>query len=397
MKRLFKKLHLWLSLPFGIAISIICFSGAALVFETEIMEVCYRNRYFVDEVKEGKALPVDGLLAAVAETLPDSITITGVTFPSNPRRAYRVELSRPHRAAIYVDQYTGQIKGRHQRIAFFALMLRAHRWLFDTVRPGGGISWGKLAVGISTLLFVVILITGAVIWVPKTIKGLKNRLLVTVNKGRHRFLYDLHVSTGMYAFIFLLLMALTGLTWSFPWYRTGFYRLFGVDVAQTGTRERGGRGGQSQQEGISQRGNRGGRSSQEMGSERSERGKKDDKRMVFAQWQAVYDHLNRQNPGNRNIGVSKGAATVSFNRFGNRMSADRYTFDEATGEITSTTLYRDQPNSGKIRGWVYSLHVGSWGGLFTRILAFLAAIIGGLLPLTGYYLWLRKIVKKRKA
>ena len=36
----------------------------------------------------------------------------------------------------------------------------------------------------------------------------------------------------MYALIFLLAMALTGLTWSFPWYRTAFYKVFGVEVQQ---------------------------------------------------------------------------------------------------------------------------------------------------------------------
>lgn len=34
---------------------------------------------------------------------------------------------------------------------------------------------------------------------------------------------------------FLLAMALTGLTWSFGWYRTGFYKVFGVEVQQGGT------------------------------------------------------------------------------------------------------------------------------------------------------------------
>ncbi|MGG6549019.1 UNVERIFIED_CONTAM: PepSY domain-containing protein, partial [Prevotella sp. 15_C9] len=54
-------------------------------------------------------------------------------------------------------------------------------------------------------------------------------------------------------------------------------------------------------------------------------------------------------------------------------------------------------NSGKIRGWIYSVHVGSWGGMLTRILTFVAALIGASLPLTGYYLWIRKKIKRRPA
>jgi len=364
MKKLFKKLHLWLSIPFGLIISIICFSGAALVFETEIMELCYPNRYFVSEVKE-QTIPVEELLVTVAKTLPDSVTITNVTISSNPKKAYQVGLSKPRRAAVYVDQYTGEVKERVQRAAFFTFMLRTHRWLLDSMKPDGGIFWGKVIVGTSTLLFVIILITGIVIWVPKTLKGLKNRLSITVRKGWRRFWYDLHVAGGMYALIFLLLMALTGLTWSFSWYRTGFYKAFGVEVQQGG-------------EGHGERSGRRG-----MGR-------------AFMHWQKVYDQLNELNPDNKAISVSKGSANITFNKFGNQRGSDRYTFDTATGEITETTLYKDLPKSGKIRGWIYSVHVGSWGGMLTKILTFIAAFIGGTLPLTGYYLWIKRSFKKKR-
>lgn len=45
-----------------------------------------------------------------------------------------------------------------------------------------------------------------------------------------RFWYGLHVAGGMYALLLILVMALTGLTWSFGWYRTAFYTVFGVDT-----------------------------------------------------------------------------------------------------------------------------------------------------------------------
>lgn len=37
------------------------------------------------------------------------------------------------------------------------------------------------------------------------------------------------------------------------------------------------------------------------------------------------------------------------------------------------------------------VHVGSWLGGLTRLLNFLAALLGATLPLTGYYLWLRRL------
>ena len=225
MKKLFRQIHLWLSVPFGLLISIICFSGAALVFENEIMEWCQPELYYVKKV-EASPLPMDTLLSKVTETLPDSVSVTGVSVASNPERAYQVTVSPGRRASIYVDQYTGEVKGKYERVAFFNTMFKLHRWLLDSMKPDGGIFWGKIIVGTSTLMFVFVLISGIVVWWPRTKKVLKNSLKITIHKGWRRFWYDLHVAGGMYTLIFLLAMALTGLTWSFSWYRTGFYKVF---------------------------------------------------------------------------------------------------------------------------------------------------------------------------
>ena len=229
MRKIFRNIHLWLSVPFGILITLICFSGAALVFEKEVMELCHRELYFVKKV-EAAPLPMEQLMTKVAATLPDSVSVTGVNISSDPERAYQVTLSKPRRASMYVDQYTGEITGKYERAPFFNFMFRMHRWLLDSMKQDGGIFWGKMIVGTSTLMFVFVLISGVVVWWPRTRKALKNSLKIVANKGWRRFWYDLHVAGGMYALVFLLAMALTGLTWSFQWYRTGFYKTFGVEV-----------------------------------------------------------------------------------------------------------------------------------------------------------------------
>ena len=185
-------------------------------------------------------------------------------------------------------------------------------------------------------------------------------------------------------------MALTGLSWSFSWYRTGFYKVFGVETTQGG----GGHGASAQT--AAQGGERAqGRSGGRPGGEHRER----NSFSPFTSWQKVYEELKELNPDYKQITVFKGSATVSFNRLGNQRAADRYTFNPRNGEITGATLYKDADASGKIRGWIFSVHVGSWGGLTTRILSFLAALVGASLPLTGYYLWIRRLIRKgsRKA
>lgn len=393
---------MWLSVPFGLIITLVCFSGAMLVFENEANEWFRRDLYYVETVKESP-LPMDKLLEKVATTLPDSVSVTGVSISSDPGRAYQVSLSKLRRASLYVDQYTGEVKGKSERSGFFMFMFRMHRWLLDSMNPGNeGIFWGKMIVGVSTLLLVFVLISGIVIWWPRTRKALKNSLKITATKGWRRFWYDLHVAGGMYALIFLLAMALTGLTWSFPWYRTAFYKVFGVEVQQRAAQ------GHEQKSDAQKRNTKlaAHREKKREGNEvrkgeRSRRPENNHSDMYsvtspFVYWQEIYDKLRRQNPEYKQISISSGTASVSFNRFGNQRASDRYSFNTDNGEFTETSLYQHQDKSGKIRGWIYSVHVGNWGGMFTRILTFIAALLGAALPLTGYYLWIKRLIKVRK-
>lgn len=381
MRKIFRNIHLWLSVPFGILITLICFSGAALVFEKEVMELCHRELYFVKKV-EAAPLPMEQLMTKVAATLPDSVSVTGVNISSDPERAYQVTLSKPRRASMYVDQYTGEITGKYERAPFFNFMFRMHRWLLDSMKQDGGIFWGKMIVGTSTLMFVFVLISGVVVWWPRTRKALKNSLKIVANKGWRRFWYDLHVAGGMYALVFLLAMALTGLTWSFQWYRTGFYKTFGVEVQPSMGH------GNAAANATAKGGKR-------EGKPEGREGRGAHRYSPYTNWQQVYEQLAEANPDYKQISVSDGSASVAVPRFGNQRGTDRYKFNPRNGEITETTLYKDLDNSGKIRGWIYSVHVGSWGGMLTRILTFVAALIGASLPLTGYYLWIRKKIKRR--
>lgn len=381
MRKIFRNIHLWLSVPFGILITLICFSGAALVFEKEVMELCHRELYFVKKV-EAAPLPMEQLMTKVAATLPDSVSVTGVNISSDPERAYQVTLSKPRRASMYVDQYTGEITGKYERAPFFNFMFRMHRWLLDSMKQDGGIFWGKMIVGTSTLMFVFVLISGVVVWWPRTRKALKNSLKIVANKGWRRFWYDLHVAGGMYALVFLLAMALTGLTWSFQWYRTGFYKTFGVEVQPS-------MGHGNAAANVTAKGGK------RDGKPEGREGRGAHRYSPYTNWQQVYEQLAEANPDYKQISVSDGSASVAVPRFGNQRGTDRYKFNPRNGEITETTLYKDLDNSGKIRGWIYSVHVGSWGGMLTRILTFVAALIGASLPLTGYYLWIRKKIKRR--
>lgn len=385
MKKIFLKFHLWLAVPFGIIVTLICFSGAMLVFEPEAVKVLRHDILYVDNPQH-TALPVDILVKNVEKTLPEDVKVTGVTMYSDPELACKVNLSKPRRAAVYVDQYTGKVKGKYERPAFFDFMQRLHRWLLDSRDDSGGVFWGRTIVGISTIVFVLVLLSGVVIWWPRTARMLRNGLKITTSKSRHLLWRSLHVAGGMYVLILLLVMALTGLTWSFTWYSKGFNALFGVNEVQ-----------KSGAEVYAEQQAKDAVKAKEKTDKAGDKAGKDEKTAdVYAEWQGVYDTLRARNVKFDNITVSDGTADVAFGGLGNQRAADKYTFNPADGRITSVSLYADCDKSSKIRGWIMSVHMGSWGGLFTRILWFIAALFGSTLPITGYYLWIRRLRRRSR-
>ena len=377
MKKALRKIHLWLSVPTGIIITLVCFSGAMLVFEKEITEAIKPELYFVKEAN-GQPIPMQQLMEKVEETLPDSVSISGVTVFADSTRTYQVSLSKPRRASIYVNQYTGEVTGRSERLPFFNTMFRLHRWLL-----GSSSGVGKLLTGICTLVLVFILITGILMWLTNRNKPLKASLAIHVTKGWGRFWHDLHVAGGIYTTIFLLAMALTGLTWSFSWYRTGFYACFGVESSEKGGAH--GEGGNSHGEGRYSHGD--GRNNHE--GKRGE-GRGFHRRSPYRHWEDVLNEVALKNPGYQQITLKPEVAEVVPEGRLSMRATDKYSYDRRSGEITDVQLYSAGKKDTKVRSGVYMVHTGSWGGIITRILNFLAAFIGATLPLTGYWLWFRR-------
>ena len=384
MKKALRKIHLWLSVPTGIIITLVCFSGAMLVFEKEITEAIKPELYFVKEAK-GEPIPMQQLMEKVEETLPDSVSISGVTVFADSTRTYQVSLSKPRRASIYVNQYTGEVTGRSERLPFFNTMFHLHRWLL-----GSSSGVGKLLTGICTLVLVFILITGILMWLTNRNKPLKASLAIHVTKGWGRFWHDLHVAGGIYTTIFLLAMALTGLTWSFSWYRTGFYACFGVESSEKGGAH--GEGGNSHGEGRGSHGE--GRYTHGDGRNNHE-GKRGEgrgfhRRSPYRHWEDVLNEVALKNPGYQQITLKPEVAEVVPEGRLSMRATDKYSYDRRSGEITDVQLYSAGKKDTKVRSGVYMVHTGSWGGIITRILNFLAAFIGATLPLTGYWLWFRR-------
>ena len=97
--------------------------------------------------------------------------------------------------------------------------MRLHRWLCLPTEIGRPI------VGVATLIYVVLTLTGLLLWLPRTAAAWRRKstwktaLNVRVRRGGWPLVFDLHNALGFYTLLPALILALTGLCWSFGWYR----------------------------------------------------------------------------------------------------------------------------------------------------------------------------------
>jgi uncharacterized iron-regulated membrane protein len=352
-KTFFRRLHLWLSVPLGLIVILMCLSGAILLFERDFGHIGQA------EVKnEGlQPLPMDSILISASGYLNGKNEIVGVTTYPDADHAYKVLLAKPAMAAIWVNQYTGEVIGNYERAEIFKLASSVHRRLFGKSKSEGayGAKTGKLIIGINTIGLFLIILTGFIIWWPK--KGIwHDKLKISTKRGSYKFWFDIHCVGGVISSFVLVICIFTGLTWSFVWYRTALYSTFGSEVAKS--------------------------SSHKTPAEN------------FSAWETAYQTIATEN-ADKEIRMYQGEADVVIAGVGNQQALDTHVYDPTTGKIIHTEKYPDKIRSNHIKGWIYTLHVGSWCGWISRILYLICVIIGAILPITGYYLWIKRLCKKK--
>ena len=389
MKKIFAKIHLWLSLPLGIVLTVVCLSGAVLVFEGEITRALHPELYRVAAPADARPLRPSQLAGRIGAQMPDSLHLVSLQLSARSDEPCMAAFRETGRRQLSVDPYTGNVNGWAESPAFFGTVRKLHRWLLDPPLSKGEKSVGKAIVGVSTLALVLILVSGLILWIPRSRKALRNRLKVSYSDGR-RFWHDCHVSLGFYATLLLLVMALTGLTWSFGWYRTAAYALFGAPQQITAMQEN-----PSRKTDSGSRQNRERSGERNAGREHGERQAETEARpFEYAVWDEVLGQLTAHCTAYKTIVLTQTEAQVARQSAMRRI--DRVTFDPRSGRLAEITRYEETPRQQRLRGWFYAFHTGTWGGIWTKILYFLAALIGASLPLTGYWLWWRRCMNKRK-
>jgi uncharacterized iron-regulated membrane protein len=273
---------------------------------------------------------------------------------------------------VRIDPYSGKVLDvKDMESDFFRIILDGHYYLWLPPKIGQPI------VAIATLIFLVMMITGLILWWPKNKAARKQRFSVKWNAKWRRVNYDVHNVFGFYMTWIAIFLAITGLVFGFEWFAKSVYWV-----------SSGGKEMPAHIHPVS------------------------DTSYASAFAAPVADNIWRDL-----VKKAKPTESVSIyfpgtpadalegainHRPGTYYNSDYFHYDQYTGkELPATGIYagafRDASIADKINRMNYDIHVGAILGLAGKILAFLASLVAASLPVTGFYIWKgrrKKLIKK---
>ncbi len=363
--------HLWLGLTSGLIVFIIGLTGCILVFEEEICTLLDYGVFKQVAPQHKDFAPPSVVFTTADAFLRDKkIARTYYTVSLKEPRVnamWALDSSRQYHAVLQ-DPYTGRVISQFDyKNAFFTLITHIH------ISLGIG-ETGTLIISYATLIFVVLMITGIILWKPASKKGYKQRFTIKWNAKGKRLNYDLHNVLGFYVSWIAIFIALTGLVWSFEWMNNSVQWL-----------ANGGKTILLKKEKITS-------------DTTSAAGR-------YASLYRVSDSLFNDMVRTDNakaIRIYKPNNTTDALRFtvetlegAHYARSDEYFFDQHSGKLLATQKFSEQSNGEKIRRMNYYIHVGSIGGLPGKLLAFFASLITASLPVTGFIIWIGRKRKKQ--
>jgi len=358
-KKLLFQLHWLFGISAGLVLSVMGLSGATLAFEDEIVR--WANPPLAEVAARHAAgespLPLAELarrldLGGTHRTTRMLIDPTG-TRPSNVRLAGRGG------GRLYFDPYTGHTQPQPRLTGFFEFVEDLHRRLAAGER-------GKAVTGACAIALLFFCLSGLYLRWPRQWWSWRAWWVVEWKRQGRSFLWSLHSVIGTWCLAIYLSIALTGLYWSYDWYRQGLVAVLGGERADN---EGGGRGGKPPA-------------------------------VDYARLQATLDALPDVRrayldlrlpgrPGQPLIARYLAADPVHSRAF------DGLEIDPRSGRILRRLDYRQQPLGRQLLSSVFALHTGSFFGLAGRVVVMLASLCMSLFFVTGWLLYLDRRRKKR--
>jgi len=385
IKKWSAKLHLWLGLSVGLIVFIVSLTGTMYVFKDEIQNQLRKDVIYIkSETITPTPLSIDILKEKVSLEINEKHLVSSVEIPLDKNKSYEFLYYEKNKKGwnyfqevkinklVYVNQYTGQILGIYDEKYDLFPILKAIHWslLLKT-------DWGKYVIGIPVILFIIMLITGIILWWPKNKNARKTRLSFDWKnvKTWKRKNYDLHNVLGFYASFIALVMSLSGIYFAYPWVKNVFN--FTLSGSLELPKEK------------------------EMKSPDS----------LLAKNNSVYDlvaHQTKQlysesssfriplNGKNKKGKALKNIPVTIYQKDGRFSERSQIAFDKYSGKLLSNKPHQNLTNAEKYANANYDIHTGSYFGLLGKIIWFLAGLICTSLPVTGFLIWWGKQKKERK-
>jgi sulfite reductase (NADPH) flavoprotein alpha-component len=370
------QLHWIVGITVGIVLALVGATGAVLSFEQQIIASLARDGRQVEANGRTPLAPAD-LLARVAASEPEK-RIAALSIVREPTQTVRVTFA--PREQRYVDPYSGALLAPTTSGAetFFRNMRSLHRWLM----------WGELGnrdigrqiVGVCTILLLFMAATGLYLRWPRgpAARRVKTWLVPDFRLKGRAFLWNLHSIAGTWVLPVYLLVALTGLQWSYEWYRDGLYAVAGVDRPAGSEGPREGRGA----------GPAGDRSDP----------------LDIAGFARAWETFARQTPEFKTVNINLAARPgkpIEF-RYLERQASHERAFDTvaigSAGTVASTERYDDKKFGAQIVSSIFPLHSGSYFGLVGVIVFLIASLAMPLFAVTGWIMYLqRRAPRTRRA
>ena len=368
-KKITGKLHLWLGLSSGIIVCFLGITGCLLVFQKEIEKLTLPEQFVTAENKPYIAPSV--LKANAEKSLGNSRKTISVEYEGRDKAALAYYYNADEYFLVFLNPYNGNVlRVKNMNRDFFRIVINGHYYLW--LPP----AIGQPIVASATLIFVVMLITGIVLWWPKNKAARKQRFSIKWNAKWRRVNYDLHNVAGFYITIIALFIALSGLVMGFQWFAKSVYFVSS--------------GGKNMP------------AYPQVSSDTSQAKSVS----LLTSTDFIIQKMAAEIQPDEAIGVEfpttkEAAIEVSINhRVGTYYDRDNYYFDQYTGKEIKVKgvyagSYKKASVADKIQRMNYDIHVGAIGGLPTKILAFCGSLVAASLPVTGFLIWRGKKKKMK--
>jgi uncharacterized iron-regulated membrane protein len=366
IRKVFNYLHLWLGLTSGLVIFIIALTGALWTFETEIQDALYSYR----KVKQ-ENIPyiTPSQLKAIAAKVFDDKPVHSISYPAKDKAAtvksWSNEKENQYHFIAYINPYTGKLLHVKKNHNFFDVVIELHTNLL----LGDA---GRKIIDYSTLIFLLMIISGIVLWWPRSKARRKSSFSIKRNTSFKRKNYDLHNVLGFYACWVLIFIVLTGLAWGFEWMNKSLYAAAS--------------GGAVYKDWPAPK--------SDTINATNEITAIDDKVFTTAAtaYNKPYESIEMYYPAVKDETYSVYINPSSKTYY---KSSDYY-FDAYTGSLLTEEHFAQKNGGEKIRSMYYDIHVGKILGFPGQLLVFFASLIAASLPVTGFLIWYGKRKKARK-